>query len=167
MAKHLAKHRKAGELWDRCNEYVHSNDSEARTNFEKVHQLFGLKTDRIAVVATFPAFMDPHRFPMVDTRIAKWVGEAMDEHNRSDPHGVQLVRPRFLDTASTTLAMSDFDFMLTWMTWCRYNAEKLTRLGSGFRWRARDVEMAVFYAWGEKKERQHPKLKLPPVPSSR
>jgi hypothetical protein len=156
----------AAELWDKCSDYVHSQESDARTKFKDFHQLFGFTSDRIAVVATFPAFMDPYRFAMVDTRVAKWVGEAMGEHNMGDPRGVQLVRPPLLDSTRTTLGMSDFEFMVRWISWCRYNAKKLTQLGNGFRWRARDVEMAVFYAWGEKKERQHPKLRLPPVPST-
>ena len=165
IADHLPKHTTAGELCRTCGEYVHSrSESEARTRFEAFHALFGLRTDSIATVATLPAFMDPNRFAMVDTRIAKWVGVAMHDHNISDPSGVQLVRPKFLDSKNTVLKMSDFDFMATWIRWCRYNAEKLTRLGNGFTWRARDVEMAVFCAWGEKKEK-HPKLKLPPIPS--
>jgi hypothetical protein len=166
IEEHLSKHTTAGELWDTCIEYVQSRtESEAQERFERFHKLFGMKTDSIATVATFPAFVDPERFVMVDTRIANWVGAEMHAHNINDPSGVQLVRPRFLDSTNTVLKMSDLDFMCTWAKWCRRTAEKLTLLTDGFTWRARDVEMAVFRAWGEKSVKQHPELNLPPVPS--
>ena len=165
IAAHLSRTTTAIELWDRCNEYLQSqSNSEARARFVTFHNLFGLKTDRIPVVATFPAFMDPESFAMVDNRIADWVRGAMDEHNNSDPTGVQLTQP--LKTTRTSLAMEDFDFMIAWVNWCRHTALKLTRLSEGFRWRARDVEMTAFCAWGEKNVLKHPLISLPPVSPS-
>lgn len=164
IARYLAENRTAGELWQRCGEYLQcGSDSDARTRFEAFLKLFGLATDSIAVVATFPAFMDPNRFPMVDTRIARWVGAVSETHNRADPSGVMLVRPRFLDSTSTVLKMNDFDFMRTWVRWCRHTADKLTRSERGHHWRARDVEMAVFRAWGSKEAKTHPEIDLPPL----
>jgi hypothetical protein len=87
----------------------------------------------------------------------------MDKHNRADPTGVLLVRPRFLNNRNTVLKMNDFDFMTSWVQWCRHTAQKLTQREDGFRWRARDVEMAVFWAWGDRNAKRHPAIDLPPL----
>lgn len=163
VVTYLSRHATASELWDRCCEYMESPTApEARARFEVLLRIFGMKTPSIAVVATFPAFIDPGRFAMIDTRIAKWVGMAMQKHNSGDPSGAQLARPRFLNSKQTVLQMNDFEFMLSWVRWCRYTSGKLSRLTVGFEWRPRDVEMAVFQAWG--KSKQHPEIFLPPCP---
>jgi hypothetical protein len=150
------------ELWRKCSQYVACDASEAKTRFREFVDLFGLsKPFSIATVATFPAFMDPDRFPMVDTRIAKWVSHEMDKHNLADPTGALLTHPT---SKKGVLKMHDFDFMFSWTQWCRHTAQKLTLLEDGFRWRARDVEMAVFQAWGDKKAKRHPSLNLLPLP---
>jgi hypothetical protein len=107
----------------------------------------GIGSRAIAVAATFPAFKHPDKHPMVDTRIANWVGACMGEHNAADPAGPQLTRFPFLDNQSTVLTMSDFDSMQDWRKWCVHTANKLTG-PTQMQWRARDVEMAVFQAWG-------------------
>ena len=136
-----------------------------RTRFEVLHRLFSLRSRSIATVATFPAFLDPDRFPMVDTRIAKWVGRTMDAHNRVDPLGPQLISAKSMNVKGAVLTMSDFDFMCAWTHWCRHAATKLTdRSSGGFVWRARDVEMAVFRAWGDRNI-SHPEIDLPPLPA--
>ena len=82
IASSLYSTTTAGELWHRCGEYVLAQgEAEARAQFEAFLKLFGLKTDRIPIVATFPAFMDPKRFPMVDRRVAAWVKEVAAEQN--------------------------------------------------------------------------------------
>ncbi|GAJ05736.1 unnamed protein product, partial [marine sediment metagenome] len=45
--------------------------------------------------------------------------------------------------------MVDFDFYLHWVYWARHTAKKLSQQ-TEMKWRARDVEMAVFTAWGDK-----------------
>jgi hypothetical protein len=166
IVQHLTEKTTPGELWHKCSEYVHcASVSEANARFTEFSILFGLKTDSIATIATFPAFLDPARYPMVDNRVAKWVGAAMHEHNRIDPTGAQLVRPKILDRPNqTALKMDDFEFMASWVQWCRHTAKKLTRLTISFQWRARDVEMAVFRAWGEKNAKERPVVHLPPLP---
>jgi hypothetical protein len=96
---------------------------------------------------------------MVDTRIAKWVSVEMDKHNQTDPLGPQLIRPKLRKKG--VLKMNDFEFMTSWIQWCRRTAEKLASTDDGLHWRARDVEMAVFRAWGDKKS--HPAINLPPL----
>jgi hypothetical protein len=160
IAKNLAEKTSAEELWRACTRYIDCEASEARTRFREFLDLFNLRTDSIATVATFPAFMDPARFPMVDTRIAKWVSEEMDKHNQADPLGPQLIRPKLREKG--VLKMNDFEFMTSWIQWCRRTAAKLTPADEGLRWRARDVEMAIFRAWGDKKA--HPAMNLPTLP---
>jgi hypothetical protein len=128
-------------LWDALTAYV---EQPIEGKFDIFRSLFGFKTKVIAIVATFPAFVAPHRFPMVDTRIAKWVRSHFAERNAADPVGPQLV-PRSHDYG---LSMTDFTFMQRWTDWCRHTAEKLVVLTEA-EWRARDVEMAVFQAQGD------------------
>jgi hypothetical protein len=163
LVRNLAENTTAEELWGRCNQYVDCDTSEAKKRFEEFLELFNLRTDSIATVATFPAFMDPDRFAMVDRRIAKWVCAEMDRHNQTDLVGPKLVRPKLRDKG--VLKMNDFPFMASWIQWCRHTARKLSPMEhDGFRWRARDVEMAVFQAWGDSKAKRHPEIDLPPLP---
>ncbi len=162
IATKLAENTTAEELWRKCNRYVDCDASEAETRFREFLDLFDLRTDSIATVATFPAFMDPERFPMVDTRIAKWVSHETDKHNQADPVGPQLIRPKLRDKG--VLKMNDFEFMTHWVLWCRNTAHKLTLMQDGFNWRPRDVEMAVFRAWGDKTAKCHPAVDLPALP---
>ena len=122
--------------------------------------MFGFSAPVLAVAATFPAFKDPDRHPMVDTRIAEWVRACRREHNAIDPEGPQLARFAYPDNGTTVLTMSDFDPMQNWRTWCVHTSRKLSRRTT-LRWRARDVEMAVFYAWGG---RNGPHFHLNPLP---
>jgi hypothetical protein len=137
-------------LWDVCNAYV---ENPSRWSFNQFLKLLGYKkSGAIAIAATFPAFMKPDCFPMVDTRIAKWV-----IHSWRLYKWPQLVLPRYPNNRATVLKMADFDFMESWTCWCSHAANKLTRKSS-FQWRARDVEMAVFQAWGACN--QHPAIVL-------
>jgi len=142
-------------LFDTCNRYI---DRPSRRNLESICDMLGLTTSSIAVAATFPAFLRPDLFPMVDTRVAKWVGCCMQQHNAEDLHGPQLIRPPYLDSGRTVLTLSDFPFVESWILWCRYTARKLTKLTESV-WRPRYVEMAVFNAWGRRHD-EHPKLEL-------
>lgn len=133
--------------------------SESMIDFDRFRKQFKYSTTSIATVATFPAFLYPDNFPMVDTRVAKWVNSQYTIHNAHDRVGPQLVPSAFDNgSTSTVLTMEDFDFYLHWIRWTRYMAKKLT-VCTGFAWRARDVEMAVFTAWGDR-GRNHPVMKL-------
>jgi len=156
-----------GALWSTCNAY---EAQATRQAFQKFLDLFGYssKPSPIAIAATFPAFVNPDRFPMVDRRVAKWVIEFAGNHNGADPAGPHLRQPEAFARANKSgraavLTMSDFDFMGHWAAWCRYTAAKLTRLSQPSTWRARDVEMAVFRAWGSR----HPfdSIRLEPLPA--
>ena len=123
------------ELWSRCNEYIRERPERRRAAFEALREKLPFKTG-VAVTATFPAFICPEKFPMVDVHVARWVKEHGDRHgyigNVADvPNG------RVLD--------SHWSFVNSWIEFCQLKARSLSR-EPGPKWRARDVEMAVFTA---------------------
>jgi len=125
--------------------FVNDPDKHA---FSHLRKLF-FESSVIATVATFPAFLDPDNFPMVDTRVAKWVNSQLDFHNAKNPNAPQLKRSQYSPGKDTVLGMTDFGFYIDWINWTRYTASKLSQL-TKMKWRARDVEMAVFTAWGDR-----------------
>jgi hypothetical protein len=142
-------------LLQACEAYI---ENDTRANLDGVRRLLGFQSPSIAVAATFPAFLRPDICPMVDTRVAKWVGANMEAHNLANPHGPQLVRPQYLDNTATVLTLADIEFVQSWNRWCRHKANQLNALTRTL-WRSRDVEMAVFYAWGNRND-PHPVLEL-------
>jgi len=133
-----------------------------RETFKRLHAYLGYSQSSMAVTATFPAFMDPKHFPMVDRRVAKWIHECGATHNHTDRTGPQLLDPGVFSKNRTNLQMRDFDFYESWIHWCRHTAKKLTAR-TRTEWRARDIEMAIFYAWGDSKP--HPSFHLNPLSS--
>ena len=94
--------------------------------------------------STFPAFICPERFPMVDTQVTRWASENSSAHRYSGVGGPDLecvpeLRP------GAVLRESHWRFVETWIAWCQFTAAILAQR-TGRTWRARDVEMAVFYA---------------------
>ena len=90
----------------------------------------------VATAATFPAFICPEEFPMVDTQIARWVRE--NGHLHGYPGEIDRV-------PTAAIKESHWPFVASWMAWCRTMSAEFSRR-TGFFWRARDVEMAVFTA---------------------
>jgi tetratricopeptide (TPR) repeat protein len=118
-------------------------------DFDNFTKLLGYKS-ALATVATFLAFLDPDQFPMVDTRVAKWVNVNYPQFNESDASGPQLIPSAYqICNSNTTLTKEDFFFYIRWIEWTRYIALKLTWFTHTY-WRARDVEMAIFTASGNR-----------------
>lgn len=160
VAEHLqAENVSPQTLLEACQNYI---ENDTRPHLDTIRQLLGFNSSAIAIAATFPAFLRPDLFPMVDTRIAKWVGQNMQAHNDANPNDPQLVRPRYLDTQATVLTLTDFEFVYSWNRWCRHKSNQLNDVTS-INWRPRDVEMAVFNAWGNGGE-QHPIIQLEILP---
>ena len=96
----------------------------------------------IATAATFPAFLDPYNFPMVDTQVAKWARNNRKDHSYSSVGGPNLREP---SNGKGVLFLRHWDFVESWIEWCRYTRDILNESSEPKRkWRARDVEMAVF-----------------------
>lgn len=144
-------------LWEALTAYV---EQPTEPRFDGFRSLFGFKGKGIAVVATFPAFIAPDRYPMVDRQIARWVQNHFAEQNAADPLGPRLgpTLHNYAQSPKQPLSMRDFGFMQQWIVWCRHTALKLSVL-TGMEWRPRDVEMAVFQA-------QRDSLTLSPLPPS-
>ncbi len=115
-----------------CNDYIERRDRQTFRTFRG--QLF--RTPVVATAATFPAFICPQAFPMVDTRIAAWLRE--HGRNHGYPGDVEQV-------PEGIIREGHWSFVESWIEWCRSTAHKLSQC-TDFAWRARDVEMAVFSA---------------------
>ena len=104
----------------------------------------GFTAPVVATAATFPAFVCPRDFPMVDTQVARWAIQHRDRHRYSSVGGPDLQGVESLPTVGV-LQESHWPFVESWVEWCRFTAAEL-----GVRtrrvWCARDVEMAVFTA---------------------
>ena len=111
-----------------------------KANLSVLRALLDIKADVLALALTFPAFVDPVRFPMVDKNTAGWVKE---HHSDFSLGRAYTLTPFALNYSS--LHYNDFDNYLNWVHWCRETADLLTPR-TDMEWRARDVEMAVFAA---------------------
>lgn len=111
-----------------------------KVNLSVMRALLGIKAPVLALALTYPAFVDPDQFPMVDTNTARWVSANAETYSKS---AAKKLTP--FDGGRSSLHDNDFDSYLNWVQWCRETAANLTTR-TGTRWRARDVEMAVFTA---------------------
>ena len=122
----------ADELWSSCLAYV---EQPGQPTFSALREKL-FTTGAVATAATFPAFICPERFPMVDTQVARWVRENGERHG---------YRGDIKEVPRATITESHWPFVDSWTAWCRTMAAELSR-GTSISWRARDVEMAVFTA---------------------
>ena len=136
-------------LWDKCWLYIENPNLESFQQFRDI--LF--KTDAIATAATFPAFLKPDDFPMVDRQVARWARQNGAEHTFESCGGPSLVT--YAGLGESPLKDRDWAFVQSWVEWCRFAAHRLNDLTTRH-WRARDVEMAVFTA-------QRNKMRLEPL----
>lgn len=139
------QHTTPQTLWNRSQILL---NNFTQNNFNSLRKLYHT-TPVIANVATIPAFLKPSEYPMVDSRIAKWVNLVLQNvpaHNNG--HTVPLTPFIF---NNTSLQNNDFQNYLNWIAWCRETALRLNNHGPttiGHAWRPRDVEMCVFWAYG-------------------
>ena len=122
------------------NAIKHFVDVPNRQNLQNIRDLLGIKTDVLAIPLTFPAFLNPKKYPMVDNNVARWVNANFTKHNRN-----RQARLTPFALGYTSLRDNDFRNYLNWVSWCNEIAQILTNKTS-IKWRPRDVEMAVFTA---------------------
>ena len=124
-----------------CRDYT---ERPSRQTFHEFRQNIS-KTEALATAATYPAFIRPDVFPMVDTQTAEWVRNNVwtGVRNVPDVSGGKVLYERH------------WQYVWDWIKWCR-NAASIM----GNEWTPRDVEMAVFTA-------QRNKWKLPILPEQR
>ncbi len=138
----VEKKTKAPELWEACALFV---KEFSKKPFETFQTLL-IRSKAMPVVATFPAFMNPDDFPMVDSRIVRWVDRFLDASSgsRTFPPLIRLTRN------AGTIYTHQWDFYENWVSWCRRYAKALAE-ETNCHWRARDVEMAAFQNADEEK----------------
>ena len=135
----------AADLWRECNAYIDKSDLESFREFRKSFREFRkllFPASNVATAATFPAFVRPDKFPMVDKQITRWALEHGAEHRYPGGPALECVPDL---SGGEVLGESHWPFVESWIRWCRFTACKLEKL-TGETWRARDVEMAVFTA---------------------
>ena len=121
-----------------CRNYT---ENLSKQTFREFRQKIA-KTEALATAATYPAFLRPDIFPMVDTQTAEWV-------RNNNWTGIQNVPDVKGD--GRVLHERHWKYVQDWIVWCRNTATQL-----GNEWTARDVEMAIFTA-------QRNGWNLPPV----
>lgn len=131
----------AEKMWSACAEFVTTG---SRRSFESLQSELFIVSGGISVAGTFPAFMRPERYPMVDRWIGNWVVDYREAYDRDAAAGLVAPSASFTERRKTTLTVSgDWNFYDCWVQWCREAAIVLTE-ATAFEWRARDVEMAAF-----------------------
>ena len=130
----------AADLWSSCSNYIENPSLDSFRAFRC--KLFTQPV--VATAATFPAFICPEMFPMVDTQVTRWATENSNAHRYSRVGGPDLERVPELPRGAV-LRESHWTFVESWIRWCQFTATILTQR-TGRAWRARDVEMAVFAA---------------------
>jgi hypothetical protein len=132
----------AAEMWSSCAQFVALQSPDS---FRCLLSALFIVSDVIPVAATFPAFICPERFPMIDRWIARWVVRYLQAYpDEAECNG--LIRPSesYIAGRNATLTVAhDWRFYDSWIAWCRRVASVLTA-ATTFQWRARDVEMAAF-----------------------
>ena len=128
----------AERLLGRCREYMASPTLDSFRKFRDM-----IVGSGVAVAATYPSFLDPDRFPMVDRHVARWATINREQHSFQRYGGPDLFT--YAGLGERRLTDNDWDFVSSWTDWCRFLAARLASL-TDRNWRARDVEMAVFTA---------------------
>jgi hypothetical protein len=114
--------------------------ASSKSTLDLLRAWLGIKMQVLPIALTFPAFVDPDRYPMIDTQTARWITANYRRHSHNTSSKLTPFELR-----STSVRYEDFDNYLNWVEWYREMAETLFDR-TGKEWRARDVEMAVFTA---------------------
>ena len=103
----------AADLWSSCTSYIANPSLKSFKAFR--YKLF--KQPVVATAATFPAFICPERFPMVDRQVTRWARENSSAHLYSGVGGPDLeCVPALLPGA--VLTESHWSFVELWIAWC-------------------------------------------------
>ena len=101
------------DLWLSCRDYVSTPSLRKFRVFRD--QLF--QTPTVATAATFPAFMRPKQFPMVDRRITAWASRNGCLHSYAEVDGPELRCVPAL--GKDVLQDHHWPFIESWIAWCQ------------------------------------------------
>ena len=138
-----AQRVEASDLWAGCAHFVRNPSKES---FETLQEML-VRSKAMAIVATFPAFMNPDLFPMVDSRVIRWVKTFVKKYPQEANTDDALTS---YTGVTSTITTYEWDFYWRWINWCQKSSHILNNC-TGTKWRARDVEMAVFQNWADLK----------------
>ena len=124
-------------------------------NFNNFRNSFNQPTG-FPVPITFLSFYAPDLYPMVDKKIAKWWNNNKSRFGYQEYPGFILSKKkdtygRIKEGSIDGREKENWDIYIIWTKFCRSYASKLTRL-TKHNWTARNVEMAIFYAYEKKIE---------------
>ena len=105
-------------LWSLCLEYTKDASKDTFNAFRKML----VKGKMVAAAATFPAFLAPDSFPMIDKQIAKWARKNGDLHSYGID-GPILATYASLGNNVLKQAGRDWVFVESWIDWCRLHRE--------------------------------------------
>ncbi len=119
-------------------------------NLKDFRQLLGMNRDEgtLALASVFPAFINPEKFPILDSRVVDWINSNLNKQNVGRISGRALLPFTFgiyQGKPTRSIFDSEFESYRHWILWCQDTAEKIAKI-TGNPWSARDVEMAVYAA---------------------
>lgn len=133
----MKKETKSSELHKRIKEF---SENPTLINFQDFRVLLGMNRfhGSLALASTFPAFVKPEDYPILDSHVVSWVNSNYAKHGEDRENKLTMF-------SRTSPSDGDFQSYMNWVLWCRDSAKYL-REKTDIKWRARDVEMAVFSA---------------------
>lgn len=99
-----------------------------------------------ATPITFLAFYNPTKYPMVDKHIANWWTLNKAKFGYKNSPNFSQREDGWIQTYTKQQVRQNWEAYLAWQTFCEDYAIRIEN-NCKIKWRARDVEMAVWEAW--------------------
>jgi len=154
----MEKNTPPAEIFKAGEAFVEGLDQKS---FKHFTELCGIKGTGLAVPSAILCFINPDKMPIVDMWVARWVNAHHQEYEGLmpfDDFNNQCLRKQEVMRENAEMAeqerqtvpypivrANDFESYRKWILWTREYAKVLTS-HTKTKWRARDVEMAVFTA---------------------
>ena len=123
-----------------CSDLNCLSENPTLENFNKFRIICG-QPHGFAVPITFISFFRPDKYPMADSVIAHWWCNNKERFGYASSHDFS---PYGMISGQDDDIENNWNVYLRWMDFCQKYASILT-LKKQLIWRARDVEMAIFY----------------------
>ncbi len=127
----------ANQLWKDVQNFI---SCKTKKNLNEIREDLGYDNPVLTVPLTLCSLANPEDLPMVSNDVARWVNDNSVRHNIGRTNKLTEFNKKY-----TSLRDDDFSSYLDWVSWCQEIAQVLSQLTER-KWRARDVEMAVYTA---------------------